>query len=432
MSYDPPSLLRRRPSRFFTALRRFGAVYVTLLVAAGTFVTGFFYGQENGRAEAAHLPTKDRLIRILNLNSLSPPLEQNVDFRLFWDVWNSIKENAYKQPVVDRDLFYGAISGMVGALQDPYSVFLEPATATQFGEELQGRLEGIGAEIGIKKDELRIISPLPDSPAERAGLRAGDHILAINQEDTAGMGVDVAVSKIRGAKGTKVTLVVRRGGGESFTVVITRAAIVVRSVRTSLVTTPQGKKVARFEVRQFSQETPALFDQEARRALGERPVGIILDLRNNPGGYLDAAVDMAGLWIKDNTVLLERDSKGVSEEISTHGSGILEKIPTVILVNEGSASASEILAGALQDHGLAHVVGQKSFGKGSVQDLKELSDGSALKLTIAHWLTPKGREIQDQGITPDVVVEYTADDYNEDRDQQLQKALELFDAPSAS
>lgn len=429
MPIDAPSFMRRRTARWWSSLRRFGAVYVALVIGAGAFVTGFFYGQEYGRDRAFGVPPKDRLVRILNLNSLSPPLEQTVDFRMFWEVWNDLKTKFYKQPVEDKTLFYGSLQGMVSALGDPYSVFFEPTGASTFGNELQGKLQGIGAEIGMKKEQIVVISPLPDAPAIRAGIKAGDRILAINGESTAGMSVELAVSKIRGPKGTIVTLTLTRAGAaEPFEKKITRDEIHVRSIRTHALRTPGGKQVARFEVRQFAQDTASLFDEEVRRALGDKPAGIILDLRNDPGGYLDAAVAMAGLWIESGVVLLERDGSGNSLELKTEGSGALSDLPTVVLINQGSASASEILAGALQDHGVAVVVGKTSFGKGSVQDYRTLSDGSALKLTIAEWLTPKGRTIQEQGIVPDIDVAYDETDFNEDRDTQIEKALEIIDA----
>ena len=420
---------RREGSRAIRALKRFAVLYLLVLVGTGGFISGMFYGE--GRDKAASPSSEqsaERPARVVNADALGE-IPEDLDFNLFWDVWNEVRANYVRQPVSERDLFYGALRGMVAALDDPYSVFLEPQTANEFGKELKGTFDGIGAEIGIKQGQLQIVAPLPDSPAERAGLRPGDRILAIDGTDTTGMAVDEAVSKIRGEKGTVVTLVIYRGDGpEPFDVQITRSQIVVKSVNVKMETTPGGLNIGIIEIRQFNEETTSLFDQAVREVLGKNPAGVILNLRNNPGGYLDAAVDVAGEWVKEQVVVKEKTAQGNEVEFRSDGRARFEGLPTVVLINQGSASGAEIVAGALQDLGAATLVGMKTFGKGSVQDFQGLPDGSALKLTIAEWLTPKGRSINQQGIDPDLAIDLIEEDYNADRDPQLEAAFTLFDA----
>lgn len=362
---------------------------------------------------------------VLNKGSLPSGYSDDVDFNEFWEVWNHIRTQYVKQPVSEVKLFYGALAGMAASLEDPYSVFFEPVMAEKFNQELSGTFDGIGAEVGMKAERVTIVAPLPDSPAERAGIRSGDAVLAIDGVDTTGMTIDVAVSKIRGKRGTQVKLLLgRKGSKEPFEVLIIRAPIVVKSVRTEF---KDSNKIAVIKITSFAEDTVRGFDKAIRDILNKGAKGIILDLRGNPGGYLDAGVSVTGEWVKNNVVLIERSADGTEKTYNSNGNARLEGLPTIVLVNEGSASASEILAGALQDYGRATLVGKKTFGKGSVQDYQQFGDGASLKLTIAEWLTPKGRFIDKIGIEPDVPVELTEEDYNADRDPQMDKALELLE-----
>jgi len=350
-------------------------------------------------------------------------LERDVDFRMFWQVWNIVLEKFYDQPVSETRLFYGALQGMVASLEDPYTVFFTPDEADEFAKDLEGQFEGIGAEIGIKHDMLTIIAPVPESPAERAGLRPGDKVLAIDGLDTTGITVDRAVSLIRGEAGTEVVLTIWREESEdTFDVVITRGKIDMVSVRT----TTREDGIAYLEIFSFAEDTEDLFEEAVDEIIDSGARAIILDLRGNSGGYLQSAVDVAGHWIGEQLITVERDSEGNETVFYGEGRPRLADIPTVVLVNRGTASGSEILAGALRDYDLAILVGEKTFGKGSVQEMEILKDGSAVKVTVAEWLTPNGFSFNEEGIVPDYEIEYGEDDYNEDRDPPLDKAVEIL------
>jgi carboxyl-terminal processing protease len=356
-------------------------------------------------------------------------IAEDVDFSHFWEVWKDLSTHYYKQPVEDQVLYFGALRGMAEAVGDPYTNFFEPVDAQSFADDLKGEFSGIGAEIGTKNGQLQIVAPLPDSPAEHAGVRAGDVILTIDGEEAMTMAVDMAVSKIRGPKGTTVTLELGRmpsGNAtttpETLSVTITRAVITVKSVTTEF----KDGGVALIEVRNFNDDTETLFRAAVDEALQRNARGVIIDVRNNPGGYLDTAIALAGEWMKDEVVVQQRERGVVTQRYHGTGRGKLRGVKTVVLVNGGSASASEILAGALQDAGAATVVGEQTFGKGSVQDYLEYENGSALKVTIAEWLTPNGRSIDHEGIHPDTEVILSDEDIHAERDPQLDKALELI------
>ncbi len=351
---------------------------------------------------------------------ISEKVNPDFDSDLFWYVWSSVKKNYVKQPVSDKDLFYGSLKGLVAGTDDPYSIFLEPELAKEFLEDMSGSFEGVGMELGMKDKGLTIIAPLPDTPAFRAGLRAGDKIFAIDAHDTSGMGLDEAVHLIRGPKGTPVVLTVwRQGKTKTEEIELIRDVIDVKTVSWEL----RGNKIAYLRVTHFSEDTWKDFQDIALVISRAGPNGLILDLRNNPGGYLDTAVNMAGYWLDKKTAVISKDSQGFEKEYKTKSLGDFKHLPTIVLINQGSASASEILAGALQDYKQATILGEKTFGKGSVQELESLRDGSALKLTVAYWYTPLGRSINEEGIIPDIEVELTEDDYLHDRDPQLDRAL---------
>lgn len=314
----------------------------------------------------------------------------------------------------------GAKAGFVAAAGDPYTTYLNAQAAKQLNDDLTGTLSGIGAEIGIKNEQLQVVAPIEGSPADKAGLQPGDRIQLINGEDTSGLSLDEAVTKIRGEKGTQVKLSISRRGGQPFEVSITRDMIVVKSVEWKI----QEPGIGYIKLSRFGTDTVELMEQAAVELKRQGAGKIILDLRNNPGGYLDGAVKVASQFVSNKLVVTEKKGKRVVDELYSTSGGQLVGMPSVLLINNGSASASEIVAGALQDHGTAIVVGETSFGKGSVQEIKNLSRGAQLKITIAHWFTPKGRNISKEGIKPDVSVELSQDDYDNNRDPQLEKALE--------
>lgn len=350
--------------------------------------------------------------------------ESSFNFNLYWEVWDRLKSDYVdKNMIKDEDMFYGSLRGLASSMDDPYTVFMDPTEAKEFADDLSGTFEGIGAEVGMRNDIVTIIAPLSGMPAEEAGLRSGDKVYTINDESTIGLTIDQAVKKIRGPKGTEVKLtVIRENEDAPLDIIITRGLIVVKSVETEMRT--DGVFV--ISVSNFNDDTLSLFNAAVKDVLIKDPKGIILDLRNNPGGYLDTAISMSSAWIKEGPVVVEQFGEGQREEYFAEGNSSLAKFKTVVLINGGSASASEIVAGALRDYNKADLVGSKSFGKGSVQSLRNLSDGSALKVTVAKWLTPAGDFINDKGITPEYEVEYTEEDFNNDFDPQMEKALELI------
>jgi len=354
-------------------------------------------------------------------------VDKDINFSLYWDVWQSVKEKFYQQNNInDKDLFYGSLKGMVRALNDPYTVFFNPDEAAEFNKELKGRFEGIGAEIGIKHDRLTIIAPLPNTPADKVGLRPGDKIFLIDDFDTTDIAIDEAVRRIRGPEGTEVVLtVLHKDEAVPVKITVTRGEIIIPTVSWEL--KGEQKDIAYLRVFSFIDTTMPDFKHEVNKILAQDPKALILDLRSNPGGYLDAAIDMAGFWIEPKKpVVLERLHNSKEQSYLSQGPAVFSNLNTIVLVNEGSASASEIVAGALRDWEKAIILGEQTFGKGSVQDYSALSGGAALKITIAEWLTPDGTCINKEGISPDVKVEMTSEDFNNDLDPQLDRALELL------
>jgi len=383
-----------------------------IILILGSYSLGFWAGKKTYLSGAGFTP------RIIN-KEYSP---SEIDFSLFWHVWDLVKEK-YVGPIDYQKMFYGAISGMVNALGDPYTAFMNPEEAQTFTNEMKGTFEGIGAEVGIKNNQLLIIAPLEDSPAKKAGLLSGDKILKINGQDTTGLSLSEAVSKIRGPKGTEVKLLISREGfsePKEFTIV--RDLIKVKSVSWEM----KNSEIAYIRLRSFDENSANEFKDAATEILAKNPRGIILDLRDNPGGYLDSSVEIASEFIPKGVIVYEKFKDGRKKEYKATGNATLEKFKLVVLINKGSASASEIVAGAIKDYRRGTLVGEQTFGKGSVQDLDELKGGAAIRITIAWWLTPSGRSINEEGIKPDMVVKMTEKDYNQNRDPQLDKALELL------
>lgn len=352
--------------------------------------------------------------------------QQDVNFDLFWLIWNTIESRHINSEITDSELFYSSIAGLVAGAGDPHSVFFSPELSEEFFGEINGNFEGIGAEIAIKKEVLTIIAPLQGSPAERAGILAGDKILAIDGLDTTFMSTLTAVKHIRGEKGTTVTLTIQRDEDEPIEIEVQRDTIVIEPI-TSEIVEQDDKKLAVIEVRSFTTGVDKSFYQTVQDMLLEQPDGFIIDLRNNPGGYLQAAVDMISSFLSEGEAIVYEQRRDVEEIVyKSSGSQVLDGFEIVILVNEGSASASEIMAGALQDHERGIIVGQQTFGKGTVQEVISFPDNSALKLTIAQWLTPNKNVIDGVGITPDFVIERTYEDFSNDIDPQMDGALLYF------
>lgn len=316
----------------------------------------------------------------------------------------------------------GLKQGLVKAAGDPFTEFLNVEATREFEEGLSGSFEGIGAELGKEEQSIVIISPIAGFPAEKVGLRAGDIISEINSESAYDITITEAVKKIRGPKGTKVKLTIVRDS-ERLEFEITRATITVPSVKSEMVSGDVGV----IEISRFGDDTTELVREFAQDLQNKGAKGVVLDLRNNPGGLLDSAVEVASLWLPEGTLVV--DEKRGDTTVKTHkavGGSILDGVPTVVLINEGSASASEIVAGALRDHEAATIIGEKSYGKGSVQEVIPLGGGGSLKVTIARWFTPAGRNIDKEGIKPDQQIKLTEKDVNAKRDPQKNKAIEFL------
>lgn len=351
--------------------------------------------------------------------------EARADMGLFWQIWDELNLKYVDENVVsDDDKIYGAIKGLVEAYADPYTVFMTPEESKQFSDNIEGVLEGIGAELSVEEKMLVIVSPLKNSPAEKAGLRPGDTILKINDEIAADLSLFDAIMKIRGEKGTTVKLtILREGVDDPFDVSIVRDSIDIESVTVEKL--PNG--ITYLSVNQFNDKTNEQFSKAISEMILARPKGIIIDLRFNGGGYLDTAVEMLSYILPAGEEAVTIKVRGKADEVmNTNGNPKILDVPLVVLVNEGSASASEIVAGAVQDHKRGVVMGTKTFGKGSVQEVESFSDGSSIRLTIARWFTPKDRNVDKVGLTPDVVVEIKKEDIEKKFDAQKEEAIKYL------
>ncbi len=390
----------------------YSAVVICALIAA--LAGGFYAGQ--------HYPKNITVTGVANINN---PEKGNADFNTFWEAWQTINDLYLKNSSVDnQEKVRGAMRGLVAALGDPYTQYFDPQDGEIFQQDVQGNFGGVGIEIGLRKNILAIIAPLKGSPADRAGLRSQDLIVAINGASTENEEVDQAVSKIRGEIGSTVKLTIMREGWEKpkdFT--ITREKISLPTLSYEL----KEKNIGYVQIYSFNGNVNELFYNAMVQAQKDGVEGIVLDLRNNPGGYLDVAVDIAGWFLKKKSLVVSEESRqGIGNQYRTQGNEALVNVPVVVLINKGSASASEILAGALRDQRKAPLIGETSFGKGTIQQIKNLSDGSSIKITIAHWVMPSGKIIDHEGIEPDILVPVTETDNEKKDDIQLQKALEVL------
>lgn len=398
--------------------RLLGGGFLPVIVVA-VFIAGIAIGRTSASRPVA-IPE--------NITGAELGRPASVDASVIWDVWQRLEAKYVDQSKIDpQKMVYGAAEGVVRALGDPYSVFMPPQEAKRFQEDVRGSFEGIGAEIGIRKETLTIIAPLEGSPAQRAGLLAGDKILKIDDAITADLTLEEAVSLIRGPHNSAVRLTIARDDvSENKEVTIKRDVIKVPVISWEMKETPKGA-VAWIKMHHFSESLLPEFERTVKAVQARRPAGIVLDLRNNPGGFLEVAVDIAGSFLgADQLVVTEAFGDGRRREYRTSGYAPFRNMPIIVLINEGSASASEILAGALRDHRNIQLVGKRSFGKGSVQELESLPGGASLKITVAKWVTPKGTILSDGGLEPDATVEMTVQDIERNKDPQLDKALELI------
>ena len=390
-------------------------VAVVVLVAVGSYYLGFRAGIE-----------KPKTIVIENIAGTAAPQEFTADFGIFWETWDKLRETYIdkEKPNDQQKLIYGAVKGMVSSLGDPNTSFFTPEESKQFDQDLSGSFGGVGAEIGSKNEEVIIVAPLKNSPAEKVGLRANDKIFKVDGKPTEGLTISEVVRLIRGEIGTKVTLTIFREGWQNpRDVEIVRETVQVPTVNWSI----KEDNIIYLELASFGGTTPFAFFQAIADGLRQGGDGLILDMRNNPGGFLEVSVTLAGWFVdRGDVVVSEKFTGGDEKKFRAYGNEALKNFPVVILMNEGSASASEILAGALRVHKGAKIIGAKSFGKGTVQQLVDLSDGSTLKVTISHWLMPDGHLIEGNGLEPDYKVLVTDEDLVNGRDPQLDKAIEVL------
>jgi len=398
--------------------KRYFLFFIVVFLIVGSFWIGFTSGKRSSESATQTYPIDSTVI-----TNRFPTEEKEVDFSLFWKVWDLLKEKYVNHDSLDaQKLVYGAIKGMLAATEDPYTTFFDPKETQEFDQDISGSFEGIGAELGVKDGILTVIAPLDGSPSQKAGLLAGDKILQIEDKSTSDVSIDQAVDLIRGKKGSQVKLIIlHKGDQETTEVSITRETIKIKSVKVEF----KENDIAHLKINQFGEKTSGEFDVAMNQIVSRGSKGIILDLRNNPGGFLTSSVEIASRMIpKRKIVVIEEDSQGRKENLYTAGGDKLSGIPMVVLINEGSASASEILAGALRDNRNVQLIGKKSFGKGSVQELISLPNKSSVKITVAKWLTPNGDYIMEKGITPDIDIDLTVDDFKNDRDPQLDRAME--------
>jgi carboxyl-terminal processing protease len=398
--------------------------HIALLVLGGVIALTFFnLGFHTGEKQLSQA--------IVNIENTTAGQPAHVDFAPFWKTWNLINEkyvpaSSTLKTINDQEKVWGAIRGLTNSLGDPYTVFFPPVESELFESDIRGNFEGVGMEVVAKEGAIIVVSPLKNSPAARAGVLAGDKIIKINNTETANLSTEDAVQLIRGPKGSQATItVLRKDHVAPFDIKITRDIINIPTINTKEL----DGGIFVIELYNFSEQSPNLFRNALREFIISHDDKLILDLRGNPGGYLEAAIDMASWFLPSSKVVVKEDFGSTSEPKIYRSKGydvFNDNLKFVILVDQGSASASEILAGALAEQGKAVLVGDKTFGKGSVQELINITPQTSLKITIARWLTPNGLSISQNGIEPQYVVKYTLDDKENGRDPQLTKALEIL------
>lgn len=415
---------------------RVGRVQIVLLLII-TFFVGYYFGVTKVNFDWRNYKPQIRV-----LSKEPPPELTTVDFSQFWNVWAKLQSNYYDKTKIDpQKMLNGAISGMVQSLGDPFTLYLPPAKNDNFKQGLAGQFSGIGAELGTKDKDIIVISPLDGSPAQKAGVKAGDVILKVDGEATTSWNLSQAVEKIRGPKGTDVTLtILHKGDKNSTDVKITRDIITVKSVSgwvksikdideidgSKLRTQSPDSQIAYVRLSQFGDNTNkdwlALIDKLHGQVKDNNFKGVVLDLRNNPGGYLTDAVFIASEFLGQGQTVVQEESAGFdTRSLDVTRQGKFLNVPVVVLINKGSASASEIVAGALRDHNRAKLIGETSFGKGTIQQAEDLGNGSGIHITIAKWLTPNGTWVNEKGLTPDVEISLSS---NDTYDKQLEKAIQ--------
>lgn len=409
------------------------AAVVALVLLLGAFSGGVIIGWVIPDRASADFRSQGSPIASENVPGDSQQQTNESLFDPFWEAWDIVHEQFVDQPVDDVALMRGAIRGMLEALGDQHSSYMDPYEYEQNNMPMNGEYEGIGAWVDITGEYLTITSPMPDSPAEKAGLKPGDMIIAVNGEDMTGVDGNLVLRQVLGPAGTDVVLTIVRETedengitqtGDPFDVTITRAKITLKSVEYEML----ENDIAYINLTTFGERSTDELKLALRDLLKQNPQGLILDLRNNGGGYLQTAIEVTSQFIDEGVLMYQVYGDGSRDTYEAIPGGLATEIPMVVLVNEGSASASEITAGAIQDLGRAQLVGVTTYGKGSVQNWIPLENGNegAVRVTIARWLTPDGRQIHEVGLEPDVVVELTEEDFEAERDPQLDKAIELL------
>lgn len=398
-------------------------ILAVIIIIIGSFSGGFLVGQA-----LPLINNNDTTTTITTLPSqvVSTSNSEELDtlFQPFWESWNYVLDQYVDQPVDQTLMMRGAISGMLDSLGDAHTSYMDPEMFRQQNTPLQGEYEGIGAWVDITGDYIIIISPMPGSPAEEQGIKSEDQVIAVDGEDMTGIEGELVLRRILGEAGTDVTLTIYRAStNETFDVTITRRKITIPSVTSEML----DDNIAYVQLTTFGENTHDDLRKTLRDLLKEDPVGLILDLRNNGGGYLNTAIDVASEFVSQSPIMYEEFGDGERITYDSKPNGLATDIPLVVLINEGTASASEITAGAIQDYERGVLVGVTSYGKGSVQNWITLQDDQgAIRITIARWLTPNERQINEVGLTPNFVVEITEDDIAQNRDSQLEKAIEIL------
>ena len=402
-------------------LRITSLVFLPFIALALGFQIGMQYEQREMSQEQARL---EQMFTVASgTGAFIGDPEKEVDLSLLWSVWRLLQQN-YIEPkeIMTENMVYGAVTGLVDGVGDPYTLFMTPKETKQFHDGLSGDLEGIGAQLDEQNGAIVVVTPVKGSPAEKAGLLPRDIITEVNGAKISGMKLEEIVLQIRGPKGTKVTLtVVRDGEPKPLTMTITRQNIHIPSVESKVETTSIGN-VGILSINQFGDDTVTLAQKELMK-YPKNLKALILDLRGNGGGYLEGAVDLVSMFVKEGLVVTVHRRDATPEEHRVNGAVILDSaLPIVVLVNGGSASAAEITAGALKDLGRAILIGTQTFGKGTVQEVIDLPGGSSLRVTIAKWLTPSGHDLGKKGITPDVIIDRTIEEYKAGKDPQMDRA----------